>query len=343
MYNKNLPGRAGLTLKFEDGVKTFIKWAKSQCRLMDGDKNWVPLPKVQKHKGEGIVQEYIEARSVPQVSKESTTTGHVEGNYPQWVDEQHIDWAQRMVFDAVGPNYFASSHEGVPNDGTRSCPVDASLSSYCYGGGPYDYDESGLVDGDIYERIYNRISQWANRILPSDHTLPRDYYITKKLVKDLGLLVEKINACKNGCMLYWKDDVDLEYCKFCGDTRNKPSRGRDLHQKKSPHDVLRYLPITPHLQRLYSSRATAEHMTWHATHQTEEGSMYNPSDAEAWKHFDQMYPDFAEELRNVRLGLYAVGFGPHEELLQLWHVGVRMYDHAQSGFHHADDVDVDCE
>ncbi|KAL0297898.1 UNVERIFIED_CONTAM: hypothetical protein Scaly_3080000 [Sesamum calycinum] len=140
--------------------------------------------------GEGIVQDYIEAPSVPQVSK-STTTGHVEG---------------------------------VPNDGTRSCPVDAILSSYCYGGGPYDYDESGL--------------------------------------------------------------------------------------------------------RLYSSRTTVEHMTWHATHQTEEGSMYNPSDAEAWKHFDQMYPDFAEELHNVRLGLYAVGFAPHEELLQLWHVGVRTYGHA---------------
>ncbi|KAK4390184.1 hypothetical protein Sango_2081700 [Sesamum angolense] len=38
MYNKNLPGRAGLTPEFEDGVKTFIKWAKGQRRLMDGDK-----------------------------------------------------------------------------------------------------------------------------------------------------------------------------------------------------------------------------------------------------------------------------------------------------------------
>ncbi|KAL0316933.1 UNVERIFIED_CONTAM: hypothetical protein Scaly_2869300 [Sesamum calycinum] len=32
-----------------------------------------------------------------------------------------------------------------------------------------------------------------------------------------------------------------------------------------------------------------------------------------------------------------------EELLQLWHVGVRTYDHATSGFHHAGRVDVDCE
>ncbi|KAL0292207.1 UNVERIFIED_CONTAM: hypothetical protein Sradi_6997700, partial [Sesamum radiatum] len=133
----------------------------------------------------------------------------------------------------------------------------------------------------------------------------------KKLVKDLGLPVEKIHACKNDCMLYWMDDVDLEYCKFCGNARYKPSRGRDLHQKKSPYAVLRYLPLTPRLQRLYSSRTTAEYMMWHATHQTKEGSMCHPSDAEAWKHFDRMYTDFVEESRNVRLGLSTDGFAPH--------------------------------
>ncbi|KAL0413637.1 UNVERIFIED_CONTAM: hypothetical protein Sradi_1565400 [Sesamum radiatum] len=85
-------------------------------------------------------------------------------------------------------------------------------------------------------------------------------------------------------------------------------------------------------------------MTWHATHETEEGLMCHPSDAEAWKHFGQMYPDFAEEPHNVRLGLCADGFGPHGQygrtyssrpisitpynLHLLWHVGVRTYDHA---------------
>ncbi|KAK4383365.1 hypothetical protein Sango_2782700 [Sesamum angolense] len=47
-----------------------------------------------------------------------------------------------MIFDAAEPSYFASSHDGVHNDGTRSCPVDVGPSSYCYGRGPYDYDES---------------------------------------------------------------------------------------------------------------------------------------------------------------------------------------------------------
>ncbi|KAL0448713.1 UNVERIFIED_CONTAM: hypothetical protein Slati_1427700 [Sesamum latifolium] len=57
-----------------------------------------------------------------------------------------------------------------------------------------------------------------------------DYYSTKKLIKHLSLPVEKINTCNNGCMLYWKDDVDLEYCKFYGDPRYKSTRGRDPRQ-----------------------------------------------------------------------------------------------------------------
>ncbi|KAL0362342.1 UNVERIFIED_CONTAM: hypothetical protein Scaly_1189400 [Sesamum calycinum] len=210
--------------------------------------------------GKNFVQDYFEAPSISHVSEEPTPAGHFEGNYPQWGDEQHMNWAQRMVFYTTKPSYFTSSYEGVPDDGTRSCLVDSGTSSYVYGGGGlYDYNELGLADrfsnvvhaadqllwngctqsqlgvvaelvdikadGHTSKQLYDRISQWSNRILPSDHTLSGDYYSTKKLVKDLGLLIEKIHACKNGCMLYWKDDVDLEYCKFCGDARYKLARG----------------------------------------------------------------------------------------------------------------------
>ncbi|KAL0358501.1 UNVERIFIED_CONTAM: hypothetical protein Sangu_0699500 [Sesamum angustifolium] len=142
------------------------------------------------------------------------------------------------------------------------------------------------------------------------------------------------------------------------------------------------VPVGPFLQRLYASPATAEHMTWHASHVTEEDSMCHPSDAEAWRHFDRTHPNFALEPRNIRLGLCIDGFAPHgqygrtyscwpviitpynlppgmcmkseymflsmvipgpsnpkrlidvylqpliDELLQLWHVGVRTHDHA---------------
>ncbi|KAL0358498.1 UNVERIFIED_CONTAM: hypothetical protein Sangu_0699200, partial [Sesamum angustifolium] len=160
------------------------------------------------------------------------------------------------------------------------------------------------AEHNMSERCYDQVSQWASDLLPRDHTLPSNYYNTKKMIRDLGLPVEKIHACRNGCMLYWKDDIDMEYCKFCGDPRYKPTRDRNPRRKKSPYAVLRYLPLTPRLQRLYASPATAEHMTWHASHVTEEDSMCHPSDAEAWRHFDRTHPNFALEPRNIRLGLH---------------------------------------
>ncbi|KAL0367339.1 UNVERIFIED_CONTAM: hypothetical protein Sradi_3624000 [Sesamum radiatum] len=202
------------------------------------------------------------------------------------------------------------------------------------------------------------------------------------MIRDLDLSIEKIHVYKNGCMLYWKDGIDMEYCKFCGDLRYKPTRDRNARRKKSPYAILRYLPLTPRVQRLYDSPAIPEHMTWHASHMTEEGSMCHPFDAKAWRHFDRTYSDF--ETGNVRLGHCIDGFAPHrqygqtyscwpviitpynlppgmcmnseymfltmvilgssnpkrlidvylqpliEELLQLWHVGVRTHDHAMN-------------
>ncbi|KAL0328063.1 UNVERIFIED_CONTAM: hypothetical protein Scaly_2238900 [Sesamum calycinum] len=120
----------------------------------------------------------------------------------------------------------------------------------------------------------------------------------------------------NGCMLYWKDDIDMEYCKFCGDPRYKPTRDRNPRRKKSPYAVL--------------------------SHVTEEDSMCHPSDAEAWRHFDRTHPNFALEPRNIRLGLCIDGFAPHGQYgrtYSCWPViitpynlppgmCVRTYDHA---------------
>ncbi|KAL0427602.1 UNVERIFIED_CONTAM: hypothetical protein Slati_2935000 [Sesamum latifolium] len=84
-------------------------------------------------------------------------------------------------------------------------------------------------------------------------------------------------------------------------TRYKPTRERNPNRKKTPYAILRYLALTPPLQRLYASEATAEQMTWHANHQKDEGSMCHSSDAEAWRHFDMTYPDFVAEPHNARL------------------------------------------
>ncbi|GJV80093.1 reverse transcriptase domain-containing protein [Tanacetum coccineum] len=62
-------------------------------------------------------------------------------------------------------------------------------------------------------------------------------------------------------------------------------------------------------------------MIWHATKKcTEPGKMQHPVDGRAWKKFDTMYPDFAKEPRNVRLGLAVDGFNSFGNLSQAYNM-----------------------
>ncbi|KAK4391606.1 hypothetical protein Sango_1938400 [Sesamum angolense] len=189
-------------------------------------------------------KDYFEAPSVPQVSEEPTTAGHVEG---------------------------------IPDDGTRSYPVDAGPSSYCYGGGPYDYDESGLAD--------RRGVQQNRRSAPTDRSNPNRTAIS-------GL----------------KDDVDLEYYKFCGDARYKPSRERDPHRKKSPYAVL----SNDHTYSCWPVIIIPYNLP--------------PRICMSSKYIflTMVISGHSNPKRLIDVYLKSL----IKELLQLWHVGVRTYDHA---------------
>ncbi|GKV24900.1 hypothetical protein SLEP1_g34441 [Rubroshorea leprosula] len=63
-------------------------------------------------------------------------------------------------------------------------------------------------------------------------------------------------------------------------------------------------------KRLYMSRKTVEHMTWHLKCREDADEVIHPASSEAWKHFDETHPTFADEPRNVRLGLCIDGFNP---------------------------------
>ncbi|XP_019240549.1 PREDICTED: uncharacterized protein LOC109220542 [Nicotiana attenuata] len=73
---------------------------------------------------------------------------------------------------------------------------------------------------------------------------------------------------------------------------------------------MHYLPLIPRLKRLYASMSPAPHMRWHYEHRRPPGILCHPSDGEAWKHFDRVFPEFASEPRNIRLGLCTDGFTP---------------------------------
>ncbi|CAL8160462.1 unnamed protein product [Prunus armeniaca] len=92
-------------------------------------------------------------------------------------------------------------------------------------------------------------------ILPDGETLPNSFYDVKQLIEDLGLTYQKIDACPNDCMLYWKESILDDSCNHCGQNRyQKQDVEENGDTRKVPAKVLRYFPLTPRLQRLYLSR-----------------------------------------------------------------------------------------
>ena len=136
--------------------------------------------------------------------------------------------------------------------------------------------------------------------------IPQNFYQAKKLVSKLGLSYNRIHCCINGCMLFYKNDVELENCKFCGHSRYKRTPGEKMISIKAMH----YLPLIPRLKRFYASMSSAPYMKWHHENRRPPGILSHPSDGEAWKHFDRTYLDFASEPRNIRLRLSTDGFTP---------------------------------
>ncbi|XP_065878103.1 uncharacterized protein [Euphorbia lathyris] len=164
-------------------------------------------------------------------------------------------------------------------------------------------------ENHMTESCLDSTLELLHEVLPSGNKVPKNFYEIKKLIQGLGLPVEKIDCCVQGCMLYWRDDDALLNCKVCGHARYKTKRGSAKH-KLIPFRKMVYFPLTPRLRRLYASTATAEHMRWHHEHACDEGTMCHPCDSEAWKHFNSTNKSFAAESRNVRLGLCVDGFQP---------------------------------
>ena len=82
-------------------------------------------------------------------------------------------------------------------------------------------------------------------------------YEAKKFLKDMGLGYEKILACCNDYMLFWKGNKDLDSSVKCGQSKWKDEIPLNedgqpiLSSKRRPVKVLRWFSIIPRLQRLF--------------------------------------------------------------------------------------------
>ena len=141
------------------------------------------------------------------------------------------------------------------------------------------------------ERGYNQMMQLLKEALPEDNTDLDSFYRTKKLVRSLGLPVEKIDCCESGCMLYQGDDEHLTSCTFLGHDRYKRHVG-SRKRKLIPYKKMYYFPLIRRLKRLYASNATTVEMRWHHEHTKEDGVIRDLSDSEARKNFNDTHPFF---------------------------------------------------
>ena len=66
------------------------------------------------------------------------------------------------------------------------------------------------------QREFDDIAQFIKEVVPYENLVTENFYSTKRLVRGLGLPVEKIHYCNNGCMLFWGEGNDLAICKICG-------------------------------------------------------------------------------------------------------------------------------
>ena len=325
MYRRYLPD-IGLNPAFLEGLENFIKFASSKPAYMDNDKircpckkcdnkRYKPTDEVRFHVSKfGFVKNYHIWRFQGETSSQPT------GNSSMGINYEAPSTYHTMVLDAAGPHFNNENTDEPPNPDAQKLydmlnAADNELWPGCKKHSQLSYVVRLMSLKAEYhwpERCYDRVTELIKEGFPSDDDLlPNSFYNTKKLLRGIGLPVEKIDCCPNNCMIFWQHDSLLQRCRYCGESRfHDQNVGSITGQKKQVAKAkMYYFPLTPRLQRLYASKATAEEMRWHSSC-TDDGVMRHPADSPAWKHINNLFPEFASDSRNVRLGLSTDGFQP---------------------------------
>lgn len=324
MYRRSTP-EGDFSPHFLQGLESFIDFACSKPAFMDGENIRCPCRKCKNRyfRDVGTVRTHVKKNGF-------------DFNYHLWVFQgerrvsevdqpvlggvRSLNQYREMVFDAGGSSYRMNYDGDDRMDDVEEPPNPEAQRFYDMlkaadnelWPGCTKHSQLSVVarlinmksENNISERCFDQIAELMKEIVPENNMVPENFYRTKKLLSGMGLPVQKIDCCYHNCMLYWKGDSELEECRMCRYPRYKLR-----NPKKVPFKKMYYFPLTPRLQRLYASNATAKDMRWHAS-SVDDGIMRHPADSPAWKHLNTTFPMFASEIRNVRLGLSTDGFQP---------------------------------
>ncbi|CAH9078388.1 unnamed protein product [Cuscuta europaea] len=349
MY-KRLERRGFLNDDFKEGVNEFIQTSINlypsgviacPCRKCKNRK-WLTSDIVKQHLFEkGFVDDYYVWAAHGETPNSNGLVYFDQANSSHGnASEVQYDPYKSMFEDAVWNKFPTENQDGfLMNDepsveAKKMYEMLDMTSQTCFEGCPMTELSTMIemlnikTEMNLSEAATDRIAQFVNRFFPTK--IPnrpiQNFNKIKRKLSSLGMTSQSIDCCPKGCMIYWKGDNELMECKFCGGARYRVSKQT---KKAIPLSRMEYIPLSPRLQKLYESDTTAEKMRWHKVHHKEEGVMRHPSDAKAWTHFDNLHPDFAEDPRNVRLGLCSDGFQPFGQFGQkysCWPIIVTPYN-----------------
>jgi len=154
------------------------------------------------------------------------------------------------------------------------------------------------------DKSFTELLQLLKDMLLEGNTLPNHNYEAKKIVCLMGMEYKKIHACLNGCILYKKDFELLKSCSRCGLSCYKLKQKDDdtveeIEKHGTPMKVMWYLPIISRMKPLYENPNDAKNLRWHADERKCDGMYLHPVDSIQWKKFDDEFPEFGKESRNI--------------------------------------------
>jgi hypothetical protein len=136
------------------------------------------------------------------------------------------------------------------------------------------------------------------------------------IMKEIGMDYHDINACPNDHIIYYGQYELENECPQCQISRYRI----DKASKKVPRKVLPYIPIIPHLQRLFRWKSIAQFIDFHAKNIIQDDVLRIPTNGSALNYIEEKWPIFKEEPHNVRLLLAVDGVNPFGELRSMYSV-----------------------
>ena len=146
----------------------------------------------------------------------------------------------------------------------------------------------------------------AEFLLPPSNILLRTYRDLSAIMKEIRMQYETIHAFHDNYVIYYNRHEFATECSECHISRYRT----DQVTKNVPHKVLHYIPIIPHLQRMFTCKNIVQFMDYHARNRIQDDVIRMPTDGSSFRDMEEKWSHFKEEPRNLRISLVANSVNP---------------------------------